>query len=92
MKTSEISRLSSHSRFLEKLALKFLEKFWKITPSRGRNAVQMPHYWSIPGDQMPPPPGHFLRSKKWNESLILAVSLQSWLPCAGLYSGKPTSL
>ena len=37
--------------------------FWKICvqipPSRGRKAVQMPHHRSIPGDQMPPPPGNF---------------------------------
>ena len=33
-----------------------------------------------------------LRSTKWNASLILAVTLQSWLPCVGLYSGKPTFL
>ena len=37
--------------------------FWKIFVQiplyRGQKAVQMPHYRSIPGDQMPPPPGNF---------------------------------
>ena len=37
--------------------------FWNIfvqnPPSRGRKAVQMPHHRSIPGDQMPQPPGNF---------------------------------
>ena len=40
-------------------AFEFLENFWKISPSRGRKAVQMPHHRSIPGDQMPPPLGNF---------------------------------
>ena len=39
-------------------AFEFLENFWKIPPSRGRKAVRMPHHRSIPGDQMPPPPGN----------------------------------
>ena len=43
-------------------AFEFLENFWKIPPSRGRKAVQMPHYRSIPGDQIPPPPGTFQAS------------------------------
>ena len=34
----------------------FCKIFVQIPPSRGRNAVQMPHHRSIPGDQMPPPP------------------------------------
>ena len=38
--------------------------FWKIfvpiPPFRGRKAVQMPNHRSIPGYQMPPPPGNFL--------------------------------
>ena len=38
--------------------LNFLKIFIQIPSSRGRN-VQMPHYRSIPGDQMPPPPGNF---------------------------------
>ena len=33
--------------------------FIQTPPSRGRKAVQMPHHRSIPGDQMPPPPGNF---------------------------------
>ena len=33
--------------------------FVQIPSSRGRKAVQMPHHRSIPGDQMPPPPGNF---------------------------------
>ena len=33
--------------------------FLEIPPSRGCKAVQMPHYRSIPGDQMPSPPGNF---------------------------------
>ena len=39
--------------------LNFLKIFVQIPPSRGRKAVQMPHHRSIPGDQMPPPPGNF---------------------------------
>ena len=37
----------------------FCKIFVQIPPSRGRKAVQMPHHRSIPGDQMPPPPGNF---------------------------------
>ena len=41
-------------------AFEFLENFFvQIPPSRGWKAVQMPHHRSIPGDQMPPPPGNF---------------------------------
>ena len=40
-------------------AFEFLEKFCSNSPSRGRKAVQMPHHRSIPGDQMPIPPGNF---------------------------------
>ena len=39
--------------------LNFWKIFVQIPPSRGRKAVQMPHHRSIPGDQMPPPPGKF---------------------------------
>ena len=43
--------------------LNFWKIFVQIPPSRGRKAVrkavQMPHHRSIPGDQMPPPPGNF---------------------------------
>ena len=39
--------------------LNFWKIFVQIPPSRGRKAVQMPHYRSIPGDQMPPPLGNF---------------------------------
>ena len=39
--------------------LNFWKIFVQIPPSRGRKAVQMPHHSSIPGDQMPPPPGNF---------------------------------
>ena len=39
--------------------LNFWKIFVQILPSRGRKAVQMPHHRSIPGDQMPPPPGNF---------------------------------
>ena len=39
--------------------LKFWKIFVQIPPSRGRKAVQMPLHRSIPGDQMPPPPGNF---------------------------------
>ena len=39
--------------------LDFLKIFVQIPPSRGQKAVQMPHHSSIPGDQMPPPPGNF---------------------------------
>ena len=39
--------------------LNFWKSFVQIPPSRGRKAVQMPHHRSIPGDQMPPPPGNF---------------------------------
>ena len=46
-----------------KSKLKHHLNFWKIfvqiPPSRGRRALQMPHYRSIPDDQMPPPPGNF---------------------------------
>ena len=38
--------------------LNFWKIFVQIPPSRGRKAVQMPHYRSIPGDQMPPPSGN----------------------------------
>ena len=34
----------------------------------------------------------YLCSTKWNASLTLAVTLQSWFACVGLYSGKPTFL
>ena len=37
---------------------KFFFKF-PPPPPRGRKAVQMPLHRSIPGDQMPPPPGNF---------------------------------
>ena len=37
----------------------FCKIFVQISPSRARKAVQMPHHRSIPGDQMPPPPGNF---------------------------------
>ena len=37
----------------------FCKMFVQIPPSQGRKAVQMPHHRSIPGDQMPPPPGNF---------------------------------
>ena len=40
-------------------AFEFLEHFCSNSPSRGRKAVEMPHHRSIPGDQMPPPPGNF---------------------------------
>ena len=40
-------------------AFEFFENFCSNSPSRGRKAVQMPHYRSIPGDQMPPSPGNF---------------------------------
>ena len=36
----------------------FCKIFVQIPPSRGRKVVQMPHHRSIPGDQMPPPPGN----------------------------------
>ena len=39
--------------------LNFWKTFVQIPPSRGRKAVQMSHHRSIPGDQMPPPPGNF---------------------------------
>ena len=39
--------------------LNFWKIFVQIPPSRGRKTVQMPHHRSIPGDQMPPPPGNF---------------------------------
>ena len=39
--------------------LNFWKIFVQIPPSRGRKAVQMPHFRSIAGDQMPPPPGNF---------------------------------
>ena len=39
--------------------LNFWKIFVQIPPSRGRKAVQMPHYRSIPGGQMPPPMGNF---------------------------------
>ena len=39
--------------------LNFWKIFVQIPPSRGRKVVQMPHHRSIPGDQMPPPPGDF---------------------------------
>ena len=39
--------------------LNFWKIFGKSPPSRGRKAVQMPHHRSIPGDQIPPPPGNF---------------------------------
>ena len=39
--------------------LNFWKIFVQILPSWGRKAVQMPHHRSIPGDQMPPPPGNF---------------------------------
>ena len=42
--------------------LNFWKIFVQIPPSRGRNAVQMPHHRSIPGDQMPPPPGKLFGS------------------------------
>ena len=38
--------------------LNFWKIFVQIPPSRGRKAVQMLHYRSIPDDQMPPPPGN----------------------------------
>ena len=37
----------------------FCKIFVQIPPSRGRKAVQMTYHRSIPGDQMPPPPGNF---------------------------------
>ena len=37
----------------------FCKIFVQIPPSRGRKGVQMPHHRTIPGDQMPPPPGNF---------------------------------
>ena len=37
----------------------FCKIFVQIPPSRGQKAVQMPHHRSIPGDQMPQPPGNF---------------------------------
>ena len=40
-------------------AFEFLANFCSNSPSRGRKVVQMPHHRSIPGDQMPPPPGNF---------------------------------
>ena len=39
--------------------LNFWKIFVQIPPSRGRKAVQIPHYTSIQGDQMPPPSGNF---------------------------------
>ena len=39
--------------------LNFWKIFVQIPPSRSRKAVQMAHHRSIPGDQMPPPPGTF---------------------------------
>ena len=42
--------------------LNFWKIFVQISPSWGRKAVQMPHYYcyrSISGDQMSPPPGNF---------------------------------
>ena len=39
--------------------LNFWKIFVQIPPSRGRKAVQMHHHRSIPGDQMPSPPGNF---------------------------------
>ena len=42
--------------------LNFCKIFVQIPPSRVRKAVQMPHYRSIPGDQMPPPPGKLFGS------------------------------
>ena len=36
----------------------FCKIFVQFPPSRGQKAVQMPHHRSIPGDQMPPPPGN----------------------------------
>ena len=42
--------------------LNFWKIFVKIPPSRGRKAVQMPHYRSIPGDQILPPPGKVFSS------------------------------
>ena len=35
--------------------LNFWKIFVQIPHSRGRKAVQMPHYRSVPGDQIPPP-------------------------------------
>ena len=39
--------------------LNFWKIFVQIPPSRGRKAVQMPHYRSISDDQMLPPTGNF---------------------------------
>ena len=39
--------------------LNFWKIFVQIPPSRGQKAVQMPHYRSIPDDQIPPTPGKF---------------------------------
>ena len=40
--------------------LNFWKIFGKFPPSRGRKAVQMPHYSSFPGGEMPPTLGkHF---------------------------------
>ena len=52
------SKLQHPSRATPR-AFEFLENFWKIPPSRGQKAVQMPHHRSIPGDQMLPPPANF---------------------------------
>ena len=39
--------------------LYFLQNFCSNSPLPRPKAVQMPHHRSIPGDQMPPPPGNF---------------------------------
>ena len=39
--------------------LNFWKIFVQIPPFGGQQAVQMPRDRSIPGDQMPPPPGNF---------------------------------
>ena len=43
--------------------LTFLKIIVQISPYPGQNAVQMPHTRVHSGDQMPPPRGHFTRTK-----------------------------
>ena len=40
-------------------AFQFLENFCSNSPLPRPKAVQKPHHRSIPGDQMPSPPGNF---------------------------------
>ena len=54
--------------------LNFWKIFVQIPPSQGQKAVQMPHYRSIPGDQMPPSPRNFSVAS----IMLRKLRMQTW--------------